>query len=172
MKKILHQTVVVMSKSICATVAWFGFIMFGCAATQTPDPMVQELAKAHENEGILERSLHRCEEQMPSSSEWPSIFSTGFYGNFWLKPPVAGKMLEFNKVTSPTEEQLFIIPRVNKDEPVLLEGKNLRKIEAGVFAIVLYSVPQDPDERKKEQAIVITYSGERFVVIFKPSRGY
>lgn len=157
--------------------AFVAFLMLSaCAAPMqaSSDSMGKEIEKLKADNKILENALKRAKAQLPPDNAWPKVFSTGYYGEFWLsksdQAQFEGKILEFKKSPGDTEEQIFIVPRISKKDPVLLEGKGLREIDAGVYGIVIYKPPQDPEERKKQQAIVITVSDTRFVVIFKPPR--
>lgn len=142
-----------------------------CAAPQaSPDKTVQELDKLKTDNKILDGALKRCKDRVPEGGEWPTIYSMGFFGDFWMKGALGGKVLELKRTGSDAEEQLFIIPRPFKKDPIKLEGKGLREIDAGVYAIILYKPPLEPEERKKQQVVVITYSDVRFVILFKPSR--
>jgi hypothetical protein len=145
--------------------------LFGCASVpKSDDSTAQKLAKARDDAQILDRALKRCQDRLPESATWPTMFSMGFYGDFWVKPPMDGKIFELNKVSSPNEEQMFIIPRATKDDKIVLEGDGLHLIDAGVYAIVLYRPPQDVEARKQQQVAVISSAGTRFVFIFKPKR--
>lgn len=134
------------------------------------DKAAKAIAKAQEDNGILERALARCRSDLPEPNEWPRVYSTGFYGDFWMKAPNHGRVLEMRATPMETEEQVFIVSRQSKAEPVQVEGKNLRQLDAGVYAIILFKLPQDPEERKKSQTVIITYGDVRFVLLFKPSR--
>ncbi len=130
----------------------------------------KRLQKAKDDTGILERALARCRSDLPEPAEWPRVYSTGFYGDFWMKAPNHGRVLEMRSAPMETEEQVFIVSRQSKTEPVQVEGKNVRQLDAGIYAIILYKLPQDPEERKKSQTVIITYGDVRFVLLFKPSR--
>ena len=134
------------------------------------DQSAAMLQKAKDDAGILERALARCRADLPEPAEWPRVYSTGFYGDFWMKAPNHGRMIEMRSAPMESEEQLFIVSRQSKTEPVQVEGKNVRQLDAGVYAIILYKLPQDPEERKKNQTVIITYGDTRFVLLFKPSR--
>lgn len=134
------------------------------------DKAAKAIAKAQEDNGILERALKRCKDQLPESGHWPTLFSIGFYGEFWVRPPMDGRIIEINPIGSETEEQLFIVPRAEKKTPIKLEGEGVRLVDAGVYGIVLFRPPQDPEVRKKSHPIVIEVEGTRFVFIFKAKR--
>lgn len=150
---------------------WMIMVVTGCSAVPsprgpTPEEQIEKLKTDH---GILERALKRCQDQLPRSNSWPRLYSMGSFGSFWIDDPAAGKILELH-IHRSGEEQLFIVSRSRKNEPVKLEGSGLRLVDAGVDAVIVYNPPATVEERSKLQKLVIEYDRTRFVILLKPTK--
>ncbi len=168
-----------MRKTLTVLFALLCFLLAACAGSQVKDQTAQDLKKAQDKIKDLELlnksfdgAIKRCEARLPKEGTWPNLFSMGYYGDFWITDAQIGKIIELKKDWSVgDEEQLFIVPRVTKNEVIKFKGAGLRMVDSGtIYAILAYMPPQDKEERKKQQILVISYSDRNFVIIFKPAR--
>lgn len=156
-----------------AALALFMFFSFACttppAVVKQPDTII-----VPETMESLRGALEKCREQLPGQAEWPTMYSMGMYGSFWVLA-TKGKELDLKSAPSDTEEQLFIIPRATKDEVVKVEGDGITEVKGAVYKIYLYKPPQDAEKRKKKQILIFEMGNAasgvtRFVIIFRPHR--
>lgn len=151
-----------------------GFTCMACSPmTQAATGMSADdhIAKLKTDNGILERALDRCKDQLPPENSWPRMYSTGSFGDFWITSEMHGKVFNLRPHYADHEEQLFILARSGGNQEVKIEGAGLRKVDSGtIYAIFVYVPPKDDEERKKLQKITISYEDYKFVMLFKPSR--